>query len=146
MADKEYEKMVEKASPGSKTAVNVLKAFLFGGGICLIGEFISFFLKKTALPEEGVKSLVPMILIFITAFLTGIGVYNKIAKHGGAGTLVPITGFANAVVAPALEFQSEGKILGTGAKIFTIAGPVIAYGSFAAFIYGLVYWVYTIFV
>ena len=93
------------------------------------------------LTEENAKLLVPVTLIFITALLTGLGVFDKIAKHAGAGTLVPITGFANAVVSPAVEFKHEGYILGTGANIFKIAGPVIAYGTAAAVIYGIIYWI-----
>ena len=136
-ADKEYEKMAKKAAPNSKTALNTLKAFLTGGLVCLFGEVLSYAYGRLDLDKDTVKALVPMTIIALTAVLTGFGVYRKLAKHAGAGTLVPITGFANAVVAPALEFKSEGKILGTGAKIFTIAGPVIVYGTAAAFIYGL---------
>lgn len=137
-SNKEYDKMAKKASPNSPKLVNCLKAFISGGLICTLGQFFNYGFERLGLSETYVKALTPTALIIIAAVLTGIGVFDKIAKHAGAGTIVPITGFANAVVSPALEFKTEGFVLGVGANIFKIAGPVIAYGTFAAFIYGLI--------
>ena len=137
-SDKEYSKMAEKASPNSPKIINCIKAFIFGGAICTFGQFLNFIFEKIGFSEDYVKALTPSVLIIITAILTGIGVFDKIAKHAGAGTIVPITGFANSVVSPAMEFKSEGLIMGTGANIFKIAGPVIAYSIFAGVIYGLI--------
>ncbi len=142
--NQEYSQMVKKYSPNSPLLKDMLKAFLIGGAICTFGQVL-LNLYKMFLTEENAKLLVPVTLIFITALLTGLGVFDKIAKHAGAGTLVPITGFANAVVSPAVEFKHEGYILGTGANIFKIAGPVIAYGTVAAVIYGIIFWVTTLF-
>ncbi len=139
--DKEYDKMAKKASPPSPKILNCIKAFLFGGVICTFGEFLNWGFGKLGFSEDYVKALTPSVLIIIAATLTGIGVFDKIAKHAGAGTIVPITGFANSVVSPALEFKTEGLIMGTGANIFKIAGPVIAYGIFAGVIYGLIAYV-----
>lgn len=138
--DKEYDKMTKKASPPSPKSKNMLCAFLVGGTICTIGEAIGFLYTKIGIKEDTVKILIPVSLIVIAATLTGIGVFDKIAKHAGAGTLVPITGFANAVVSAGLEYTTDGKIYGTGAKMFTIAGPVIVYGCGAASIFGLIYY------
>lgn len=137
-SDKEYSKMAEKASPNSPKITNCIKAFVFGGAICSFGQFLNFIFERIGFSEDYVKALTPSVLIIITAILTGIGVFDKIAKHAGAGTIVPITGFANSVVSPAMEFKSEGLIMGTGANIFKIAGPVIAYSIFAGVIYGLI--------
>lgn len=137
-SDKEYSKMAEKASPNSPKIINCIKAFIFGGAICTFGQFLNFIFERIGFSEDYVKALTPSVLIIITAILTGIGVFDKIAKHAGAGTIVPITGFANSVVSPAMEFKSEGLIMGTGANIFKIAGPVIAYSIFAGVIYGLI--------
>ena len=137
-SDKEYSKMAEKASPNSPKVKNCIKAFIFGGAICTFGQFLNFIFERIGFSEDYVKALTPSVLIIITAILTGVGVFDKIAKHAGAGTIVPITGFANSVVSPAMEFKSEGLIMGTGANIFKIAGPVIAYSIFAGVIYGLI--------
>lgn len=136
--DKEYDGMAKKASPPSPKIMNCVKAFLSGGLICTFGQFLNFIFERIGLSEDYVKALTPSTLIIITAILTGVGVFDKIAKHAGAGTIVPITGFANSVVSPAVEFKAEGIIMGTGAKIFTIAGPVIAYSTLAAVIYGVI--------
>ena len=143
--DKEYDKMAKKASPNSPKFMNGLKAFLIGGAICAFGELLNFLFKKMGLNEEEVKALTPATLIVITAILTGIGVFDKIAKHAGAGTIVPITGFANSVVSPALEFKAEGYIMGVGANLFKIAGPVIAYGIFASVIYGVICYIFKLY-
>ena len=136
--DKEYDKMAKKASPNSPKILNCAKAFIFGGSICTFGQFLNWGFEKLGFSEDYVKALTPSVLIIIASILTGVGVFDKIAKHAGAGTIVPITGFANSVVSPALEFKTEGLIMGTGANIFKIAGPVIAYGIFSAAIYGLI--------
>lgn len=135
--------MAKKASPPSHKFTNALKAFLFGGTICAFGQFLNYLFERAGFSEDYVKAMTPSVLIIITAVLTGIGVFDKIAKHAGAGTIVPITGFANSVVSPAMEYKSEGFVLGVGAKIFTVAGPVISYGTLASVIYGAVYWLTT---
>lgn len=142
---KEYDKMAKKASPNSPVFLNCLKAFLIGGLICLFGQVLNYLFGKAGFNEEYVKAMTPSVLIILTAILTGIGVFDKIAKHAGAGTIVPITGFANSVVSPALEFKAEGIIMGTGAKIFTVAGPVIAYGTTAAVIYGIIAYIFKLY-
>ena len=139
---KTYDKMTKKASPPSPKLKNCILAFLVGGFICTLGETLTFvYTEYFNLKPEIVKMLVPVTLITIAAILTGFGIFEKIAKYAGAGTLVPITGFSNAVVSPAIEFKSEGFVLGVGAKMFTIAGPVILYGTVASVVYGVIYWV-----
>ncbi|MCR5484398.1 MAG: SpoVA/SpoVAEb family sporulation membrane protein [Clostridiales bacterium] len=142
VSDSEYGKMAKKISPPSPKGLNIIKAFLIGGIISALGEGLGMIYERAGIGEKGVKALVPITLIVITAVLTALGLFDKIAKHAGAGTIVPITGFANAVVSPAMEFQSEGRILGTGAEMFRIAGPVIVYGSCASVIYGFIYWIF----
>lgn len=139
---KEYNEMTKKASPPSPKVLDILKAFLIGGLICTLGQALNSLYTMAHLSEIEVKAAVPVTLIALTAILTGLGVFDKIAKHAGAGTIVPITGFANSIVSPAMEFQAEGRILGTGAKLFTIAGPVIAYGCSAAVVYGLIIYIF----
>ena len=142
--DPEYAKMAKQASPPSKKVQNAAKAFLVGGLVCCLGQgFLDLYLYL-GMKEETAKLAVPITLIVLTAILTGLGVFGKIAKFAGAGTFVPITGFANSVVAPALDFQSEGRILGTGAKMFTLAGPVIVYGCSAAAVFGLIYYCFVL--
>ena len=136
-----YNKMVQKASKPSPKLKNFIWAYAVGGIICVIGQLLNEMYTGLDLPEKVVKMAVPSTLIFIASLLTGIGVFDKIAKHAGAGTLVPITGFSNAVTSPAIEFKNEGFILGVGANMFKIAGPVIAYGTIASVIYGVVYWI-----
>ena len=142
VTQKEYSEMSKKASPNSRSWVNVPVAFLIGGAICTLGEIFLNIFTKFGCAKESAGAWASIILILLSAILTGFGLYEKIAKHAGAGTLVPITGFANAVVSSALESKSEGFILGVGAKIFTIAGPVILYGTTASVIYGLVYFLF----
>lgn len=145
ISSKEYNKIVTKNSPKSKLFVNCIKAFLIGGAICTIGQGFTDLYAMLGAAEKDSKTLCSVTLIFIGILLTAIGVYDKIAKHGGAGTLVPITGFANAVSSPAIEFKSEGYIAGLGAKLFIIAGPVIVYGVSALIIYGFVLWILSLF-
>lgn len=145
ISPKEYNKIVTKNSPKSKLFVNCIKAFLIGGAICTIGQGFTDLYAMLGAAEKDSKTLCSVTLIFIGILLTAIGVYDKIAKHGVAGTLVPITGFANAVSSPAIEFKSEGYIAGLGAKLFIIAGPVIVYGVSASIIYGFVLWILSLF-
>ena len=138
MTNKDYGEYVKQKSPNSKIWVDMLKAFLIGGVICVIGQAILNFFSSRGLDEESAGTATSITLVFVGALLTGLGIYDDIAKHAGAGTLVPITGFANSVVAPALEFKTEGAITGTAAKMFIIAGPVIVFGISASVIYGLI--------
>ncbi len=142
---KEYGKMAKKASPDSPLIPDCIKAFLIGGAVCCIGQAFTELYSLLPIEKDTAKTLTSMTLIAITAVLTGLAVFPKIAKHAGAGTIVPITGFANAMVSPAMEFQSEGRILGTGSKLFTIAGPVIAYGCSAAFVYGIIAYIFKLY-
>ena len=139
MSNEEYIKYVEKQNPKSPILVNCIKAFVIGGAICAIGQVFLNIYKALGLDKETASTLVTVSMIFIGALLTGLNIYPKIAKHGGAGTLVPVTGFSNAVSAPALEAKTEGYVLGVGAKIFTIAGPVILFGTLSSVICGIIY-------
>ncbi len=141
----DYSKMADKASPNSPKFLNCIKAFVIGGLICTFGQLITELLKNAGLGEKEVQAGTSAVLIIITAILTGIGVFDKIARHAGAGTIVPITGFANSVVSPALEFQHEGFILGTASQMFTIAGPVIVYGIASSFLYGLIIFIFKLY-
>ena len=141
LSSDEYKKMGEKAVPKTKCARNLTGAFLIGGTICAFGQFLLNLYLKMGLNTPEASTWCSITLVGISAVLTGIGVYDKIAKFGGGGTLVPITGFANAVVSPAMEFKSEGFVLGLGVKIFSIAGPVIVYGVLSSVAYGIIYWV-----
>lgn len=141
----DYSKMADKASPNSPKILNCVKAFLIGGLICTIGQVIMELLKNAGLNEKEVQAGTSAVLIILTAILTGIGIFDKIARHAGAGTIVPITGFANSVVSPAMEFQHEGFILGTAAQMFSIAGPVIVYGVGSSFLYGLIIYIFKLY-
>ena len=138
--NKQYDKYVTEKMPKSPFVKDVVFAFLAGGVICLLGQVILNVLKNCNLDTATASAGVSMILIGLGAFLTGIGVYCKISKVAGAGTIVPITGFANAIVSPAIEFKTEGLVLGLAAKMFTIAGPVIVYGAISSVIVGVIYW------
>lgn len=139
MTNNEYNKYVQENAPHSKLLVNCIKAFIIGGIICAIGQGFLNLYKYLGISEDDSYILVTITMIFLGTFLTGFDLYSKIAKHGGAGTLVPVTGFANSVAAPALEAKTEGYVLGVGAKIFTIAGPVILYGTLASVVCGIIY-------
>ena len=145
MTEREYKKLVESMAPKSPIVKNCLKAFFVGGLICTIGQLILEGYTALGLGEKEAGTATSMTLVALSALLTGLSLYDNIAKHAGAGTLVPITGFANAIAAPAVEFKTEGFILGVGAKMFTIAGPVIVYGVSASVVYGLIYWITTLF-
>lgn len=138
MTNEQYAEYVKRKSPPSPLWGDLLKAFLIGGAICVIGELVTQLWLYAGLERADASTACSMPLVFLGALLTGLGVYDDIAKFGGAGTLVPITGFANAVVSPALEFKSEGFVTGTAAKMFIIAGPVIVFGVSASIVYGLV--------
>ena len=144
VSDKEYQQMTKKASPNSPVLKDCMKAFLVGGLLCTLGEVIFQLVQRTGLNEQNARLTASVSLIFLAVVLTGFQVFDNIAKHAGAGTLVPITGFANSVVAPAIEFKAEGYVLGMGAKMFIIAGPVLTYGITASAIYGVIYWITTI--
>lgn len=137
---KKYEIMTKEVTPKSKIVQDCFKAFLTGGLICDIGQFINNMAVKYGFSEEQVMNIVPIVLIFLGAVLTGTGVYSKLAEFGGAGTVVPITGFSNAIVSPAIEFKKEGFIFGVAAKMFTIAGPVLVYGIGVSVIIGIIYY------
>ena len=139
MNKSQYKKYVEKKAKNSNVLMNCIKAFLVGGTVCSIGEVLLKIYTYFGFDKNDSGSLVCISLIFLSALLTALGVYDKIAKHAGAGTLVPITGFANAVVSPAIEFKDEGFIFGVAANIFKIAGPVITYGIIASVISGIVF-------
>ena len=141
----EYARLAKASAPHSKTAVNCAKAFVTGGGICTLGQAILLWGEAQGLSESDASLLCTVALIFLSAALTGLGLYDKLARHAGAGTLVPITGFANSITAPAIEFKTEGFVTGLGAKMFVIAGPVIVYGTVASVIYGIIYWITTLF-
>ena len=141
MTEREYGKIVKDLSPNSPMWKDCLLAFVVGGLICALGQLAMNGYMALGLEKEDAGTAASMSLVVLSALLTGLSVYDDIAKHAGAGTLVPITGFANAVAAPAVEFKTEGFILGVGAKMFTIAGPVIVYGVFASVVYGLIYWI-----
>ena len=139
MTNGEYNEYIKSMAPKSPLAGDLIKAFVVGGLICCLGEALSMFYKDWAsLPEKDAATAVSMTLVFLSALLTGLNIYDKLARFAGAGTLVPITGFANSVVSPALEFKTEGFILGTAVKMFTIAGPVITFGLTASVVYGLI--------
>jgi stage V sporulation protein AC len=135
--------MVKPASKNSRWFVNLVKAFVIGGIICVIGELLTNVYMQIGADEKDAAAWCSVTLIAVSVILTAMGLYEKIAKHGGAGTLVPITGFANSVAAPAVEFKTEGYVLGVGAKIFSIAGPVILYGTTAGTVYGIIYYILT---
>ena len=136
----EYARRVQRASPPSPLGTDCLWAFFVGGGICLLGEVLRQWYLAKGLEAELAGTLTSCTLVALSALLTTLGLYQKLAAKAGAGSLVPITGFANAVVSAAIEFKTEGRVLGTGAKMFTIAGPVIVYGTLAAVVYGVVLW------
>ena len=140
MTNDEYKNYTDSHSPRSKSSRNMLRAFLVGGAICLAGQALIDIFMALGIDQETACTGGSVSLVFLGALLTGLGVYDDMAKFAGAGTLVPITGFANSVVAPALEFKTEGFVLGLGAKIFIISGPVILYGTAASVIYGLIYY------
>ena len=145
MTEKQYGKLVSEHGPKSPVGKDCLNAFWIGGLICTLGQVCMNCYTNLGLDKEAAGTAMSMSLVALSALLTGLSLYDNLAKYGGAGTLVPITGFANAIAAPAVEFKTEGFILGVGAKLFTIAGPVIVYGLSASVVYGFIYWLWTLF-
>ena len=146
ISEKEYKKLYEQKKPKENIFKNCVKAFIVGGIICMIGQGINDVLVKALdIPQDNASAFTSIILIFIAAALTGLGVYDEIGKFAGAGSIVPITGFANSVISPAMEFKKEGLIFGTSAKIFILAGPVIVYGLLSSAVCGFIYYLYTVF-
>ena len=143
MTNEEYQAYAEKHMPRSHSRRDALRAFFVGGGICALGQAFTELYLYLGLDKDAAGAACSVTLIFIGAALTGLGVYDKIARYAGAGTLVPITGFSNSVVAPALEFKTEGMVLGTAAKMFIISGPVIVFGTSASVVYGFIYWIFS---
>ncbi len=141
MTEHEYGKLVQELAPKSPIWKDCINAFWIGGLICTVGQLIMNGYSALGLDKTDAGTATSMTLVALSALLTGLSLYDNIAKHAGAGTLVPITGFANSIAAPAIEFKTEGMILGTAAKMFTIAGPVIVYGLSASVVYGVIYWI-----
>lgn len=140
LSEKEYGKLVDRLAPKSKTLRNCIWAFCVGGAICALGQAFLNLYQYLGLEKQAAGTLTSVTLVFLSALFTGLALYDDLAKHAGAGTLVPITGFANSVAAPAVEFKTEGFITGLAVKMFTIAGPVLVYGLAASVIYGVIYW------
>src|SRR5699024_687167 len=142
--EKEYEKYVKQKTPRHNVWLNMLKAFLLGGTICFLGQVIFHYCELQNLSSDDCSSWTSMLLVLISVLLTGTGLYPQLANCGVAGSLAPITGFANSVAAPSIQYKKEGQVFGIGCKIFTIAGPVILYGIFTSWVLGLLYWVWTL--
>ena len=145
MTEKEYGKLVKELAPKSPIKKDCINAFWIGGLICVLGQLAINGYTALGLEKQDASTAASMSLVVLSALLTGLSLYDNIAKYAGAGTLVPITGFANSIASPAIEFKTEGFILGVGAKMFTIAGPVIVYGVSASVVYGFIYWITTLF-
>ena len=143
ISKEEYQKISAKHNVSTHSVKNLIKAFVIGGLICVFGELL-FVLYRRFTSEDEARSLVSLTLIFLASFLTALGIFDKIAKHAGAGTIVPITGFSNAVTSAAMEFKSEGVILGLCVKMFVIAGPVIVFSTVGSVVYGVIYWIITL--
>lgn len=144
MNEEEYKQYVKQKTPVSNLLANMAKAFVTGGIICVVGQFILNYCKGIGMNDDIAGSWTSLILVLLSVVLTGFNIYPRFAQWGGAGALVPITGFANSVAAPAIEYKKEGQVFGIGCKIFTIAGPVILYGIFTSWVLGLVYWIGTV--
>ena len=140
LTPKDYQQMSQEASPPSRTVKNGTMAFLIGGSICTLGQIVLELLKSMGMEQDQASALVSLSLVLLSVLLTSFGLYDRVARIAGAGTLVPITGFANAMSSAAIEFRSEGLVLGLGAKMFSIAGPVLVYGISAGVMYGLIYY------
>lgn len=145
MTEKQYQQLVSEMSPKSPMGKDCINAFWIGGTICTIGQVFLNLYTAWGLEKDAAGTAVSMTLVVFSAVLTGLSLYDNIAKHAGAGTLVPITGFANSIAAPAVEFKTEGYVLGVGGKMFQIAGPVIVYGLSASVVYGFIYWLWMLF-
>lgn len=145
MSPKEYKEYVKEKTPESNLPANMAKAFVVGGSICVLGQVILNYCKDLGMKDDIAGSWTSLILVLCSVILTGLNLYTRLAQWGGAGALVPITGFANSVAAPAIEYKKEGQVFGIGCKIFTIAGPVILYGIFTSWVLGVIYWITTMF-
>jgi len=145
LSNEEYGKLVDSYQTPSPILKNCLWAFFVGGGICTAAQLLVHAFQAAGVDKDTASTVVSVILVFAAALLTGLGVFDSIARFAGAGTLVPITGFANAVASPAVEFKTEGYVTGMAVKLFTVAGPVIVYGISASVIYGIIYWITTLF-
>lgn len=145
VTQQEYSKMTDKVSPGTTCMKNMIFAFISGGIICTIGQALFQFYMSFGLDKKDSRASVSVTLVGLGALLTALKLYDNIAKHAGAGSLVPITGFANSIVAPAIEFKSEGHVMGIGAKMFIIAGPVLVFGITASVVYGLIIWLFRLY-
>lgn len=141
MSPQEYQEYVKRKSPKSPLLKDVVLAFVIGGAICVVGQAVQNFWSGMGLSKDDAGTATACTMVLLSALLTGLGLYSRLARFGGAGTLVPITGFANSVVSPAIDFKSEGLITGMAAKMFVIAGPVIVYGTLASVLYGIVCWI-----
>ena len=141
---KEYQDYVAKKQKKSPIVKDTILAFLIGGAICALGQGIQELWTAAGLDKESAGTMTSVSLVFLSILLTGLNLYNKLGRYGGAGTLVPITGFANAVASPAIDFKAEGIVTGMAAKMFVVAGPVIVFGTVASVVYGVVYWITTI--
>lgn len=140
LTKKEYEKYVERKAPKSKLGRNIVRAFVVGGLICILGQFITNTFKSRGLDTDVTAAITAVVLVFLGALLTGLNLYDDLGKFAGAGSIVPITGFANSIVSPAIEFKSEGYVMGVGGRMFVIAGPVLVYGITASVISGIIYY------
>ena len=139
---KDYQDYVDKKTPNSPILKNCFNAFWVGGLICVVGQLINLYCKFQGLDTQTSGTIVSIVLIGISAFLTGLNFFNKIGKFAGAGSLIPITGFANSIVSPAMEYKSEGYVMGVGAKMFTVAGPVLVYGISSSIVVGIIYFIF----
>ncbi len=137
----EYKKWTQEQAPKSPKIKRIIMAFLVGGAICTIGQVIQSVLLNSGMAEKNAGSVTTLFMIFIGAFMTGINVYDDIGRIGGAGAAVPVTGFANSIVSPAMEYKKEGYVMGVGARMFLIAGPVLVYGIVSSIIVGIIYWI-----
>jgi stage V sporulation protein AC len=140
MTKEEYKKYVDKKSPDSKLLRNLVRAFAVGGGICLVGQFFTNFFMQRGLNKDMAASLTSMTMVFLGVLFTGLNVYDELGRYAGAGSIVPITGFANSIVSPAMEYKSEGYVMGIGARMFLIAGPVLVYGISVSVAVGILYY------
>lgn len=142
ISKKDYQNYVDKKTPNSPISKNCFNAFWVGGLICVVGQIIGSYCKSKGLDTQISGTIVSIVLIGISAFLTGLNLFNKIGKFAGAGSLIPITGFANSIVSPAMEYKSEGYVMGVGAKMFTVAGPVLVYGISSSIVVGIIYFIF----
>lgn len=140
MKNEAFEQKVNQVKPKPPLLKNIMWAFVVGGLICVVGQFVLNYFISLGMPKKEAAGATTAVMVFLGAFFTGLGIYDELGKKAGAGSIVPITGFANSIVAPAMEFKREGFIFGIGAKMFVIAGPVLVYGMVTAFIVGLIYW------